>query len=177
MIWKPGNCCGCFSLRVGSLILSSLSIGIAGIILLISIFGFIGVDQSIIEACHEMNGKNYFHDVNDCITYNTPISHGLLITSIVHSALHATFSVVFIVGVVKNQTRLLIPYIVWILLDILLIMCVTIAAIVLYALSGAPVMAILVAVVMAAVIFLLTYFLLVLRAYYHQMKNTHIIES
>lgn len=165
MLWEPSGCC-CFTLRTGSLVLASIVIFFGTCSMLTGYLAIYDLDKSFQEVC-----KNE-EDIQDCITTVKRASYGIIGTRFVVDFIQVTFSILLIHGVLKNKTRFLVPYMIMMLvgISILILMALILMGILIY--EGFWRGVFIAAIIFGAIIFLETYFLLVVRALYLQLKRS-----
>ncbi|XP_042875629.1 lysosomal-associated transmembrane protein 5-like [Penaeus japonicus] len=168
MLWEPKGCC-CFSLRTGSLVLATIVIvfGSLGIINGVGIFIVGDIHGTIREVCEEDKDM----DLEECINLTTPIALGILITKFVLDCVQVVFSIFLIHGILKNKTRYMVPYMIMVLVGIIIMMLVALVMIGFFIYIGVFVGVLIFAFIFGLIIFLETYFLLVIRALYLQLKR------
>merc|ERR1712002_1106318 len=86
--------------------------------------------------------------------------------------LQVIFSCCLIHGIRKNKTRLMVPYMIWMIVGISILIIMALALMGLFMYVGAVQVVLILAVLFGAITFLETYFLLVIRALYYQLKRT-----
>ncbi|XP_063609482.1 uncharacterized protein LOC134783521 [Penaeus indicus] len=167
MLWEPSGCC-CFSLRTGSLVMASIVI-FFGTCSMLYIGGYLAtqdLDSSFLEICKEEE------NIPDCITTLRNASYGIIGTRFVLDLIQVTFSILLIHGVLKNKTRFLVPYMIMILVGICILILTALAMMGVMMYEGLWRGVFIIAIIFGAVIFLETYFLLVIRALYLQLKRS-----
>lgn len=171
MLWQPKGCC-CFTRRTGSLILASLSVisGIFGILNLVNIYANHdqNVDLEVVKFCR-MNLEA--EDMGAC---RDSVKHIVMLggaTLMLLYVIQVIISSLLIHGVSKNDPCLMVPYMILRLIYIILTItggaALCIALIVVGDLTSMSI----VAAVAFGYIFLETYFLLVIRAHYLQVRE------
>lgn len=165
-LWEPIKCCCCFDRRNGSLIIGVLFL-ISGCL---NLFGslkslIVPSTNEIREVCKQIEG------FPDCVNVIYKISLGVTIISLVLAIMHITFSSLLIHGIVQKKTRFLVPMMIMYLIQILILLL--LAAIVIGSLMYLQVWGAVVILILACGfgIFMETYFLLVIRAHYFDMKR------
>ncbi|XP_045610138.2 uncharacterized protein [Procambarus clarkii] len=168
-MWEPRSCC-CFKLRTGSLILGFLALIGAVINGLSSISVLTGgsLEQLVKQKCTDES-----LDVNtECEETLGNIMYPCMITSIVLCVIQALNSSLLIYGIYKNKTRLLIPFMITVLILIVCIILIALALIILFSIQQQWQAMLVIAIFFGVYIFLETYFLLVIRAYYLEVKRS-----
>ncbi|XP_037789489.1 uncharacterized protein LOC119584966 [Penaeus monodon] len=167
MLWEPSGCC-CFTLRTGSLVMASLVI-FFGTCSMLYVTGYLAtqdLDSSFHEICKEEE------DIQDCITTIKNASYGIIGTRFMLDFIQVTFSILLIHGVLKNKTRFLVPYMIMVLVGICILMLTALAMMGILIYEGIWRGVFIVAIIFGVIIFLETYFLLVVRALYLQLKRS-----
>ncbi|XP_047494909.1 uncharacterized protein LOC125043015 [Penaeus chinensis] len=167
MLWEPSGCC-CFTLRTGSLVMASIVI-FFGTCSMLYVGGYLAtqdIGNSFQEICQDEE------DIPDCITTFKNASYGVIATRFVLDFIQVTFSILLIHGVLKNKTRFLVPYMIMILVGICILMLTALAVMGIFIYESMYRAVFVVAVLFGVVIFLETYFLLVVRALYLQLKRS-----
>ncbi|XP_042888077.1 uncharacterized protein LOC122263621 [Penaeus japonicus] len=167
MLWEPSGCC-CFTLRTGSLVMASLVIffGISSIVYTTGYLATNDLEGSIHTVCEEE------HDIQDCVNKVKQASYGIIGTRLVLDFIQVAFSILLIHGVVKNKTRFLVPYMIMMLIGISILLLSALTVMGALAYSGMWRGVFIAAVIGGSIIFLETYFLLVIRALYLQLKRS-----
>lgn len=124
------------------------------------------LDSSFHEICKEEE------DIQDCITTIKNASYGIIGTRFMLDFIQVTFSILLIHGVLKNKTRFLVPYMIMVLVGICILMLTALAMMGILIYEGIWRGVFIVAIIFGVIIFLETYFLLVVRALYLQLKRS-----
>ncbi|XP_037797214.1 uncharacterized protein LOC119592462 [Penaeus monodon] len=171
MLWQPKGCC-CFTRRTGSLILASLSVicGIFGILNLVNIYANHdqNVDSEVLKFCRENLQAEDMGACRDSAKHIVMLGGATLMLLYV---IQVIISSLLIHGVSKNDPCLMVPYMILRLIYVILAItggaALCIALIVVGDISSMAI----VAAIAFGYIFLETYFLLVVRAHYLQMRK------
>ncbi|XP_064106406.1 uncharacterized protein LOC135215517 [Macrobrachium nipponense] len=168
MLWEPRGCCG-MSLRTGSLCLGSLVLVGALLSLAMTAEGILTYDFSfeVVRFCN----KNVHWEQDRCqvITKYT----GLTIVSlhVIINIAEAVFSSMLIHGIRKNKTRLMVPLMVLCVSQIILLIMISMLPLAVLAYIHSWEVFLVAAGLFGSIIFVETYFVLVLRAYWLEVKR------
>merc|ERR1712198_349106 len=175
MLWRPLGCC-CFSLRTGSLTLGTLSVigAVFGILSIVNLYWNHeqNVEEMVKQICTEqLSTPEYAEDdIDHCITLSLRIVVGVVVTIFVINIIRLTISGLLIHGIRTNKTSLMVPYMVFQMIYIILAIKFAVILCIAFLVAGQIWSLILVGLLFGAYLFLETYFLLVKRALYLQMK-------
>nr|XP_027209300.1 uncharacterized protein LOC113802846 [Penaeus vannamei] len=150
MVWEPATCCG-INRRTAGYIIASISATYSVVILALFIYAWFLVLT-----------RGY---INKHMTVLIVEAVALMVLE----AIHLIFCFLLIHGIRKNIPRLMVPFIVTMLIGIILwTLSAASAVLELMVMDGGK--AVLAALVNAGIIFIMTYFNLVVRAYYMEVK-------
>lgn len=168
-LWEPTGCCFCFSLRTGSLILCSFILIGCALNLYIS-WNSLNNNDKLVEVIDEYCSREVPDD-SDCKMRMKKLVTGLLTTQMIMSVIKMICSSLMILGITKNMTNLMIPMMILLLIQLVFALVTGLSFIIMLAtfVSGAAAFGALLFIVV--VLYFETYFLLVLRAYYMQVKR------
>ncbi|XP_042878660.1 uncharacterized protein LOC122257439 [Penaeus japonicus] len=171
MIWQPEGCC-CFTRRTGSLILASLSVicGIFGMLNLVNIYA--NHDQNVDSEVKKFCLENL--QAEDLVACRNSAKHIVMLggaTLMLLYIIQVIISSLLIHGVSKNDPCLMIPYMVLRLLYVIFAIMIGAGTCIALIVFGELKAMAVIAVVASLYIFLETYFLLVIRAHYLQMRK------
>lgn len=169
MVWEPKGCC-CFDLRTGSLILGSLvlAFSVLGLILSINTVVNVDVDLEISKACAD---EKVNEAVEDCHSLLKSIVIGFIASRFIIDVVVTILSSLLIHGIRKNMTRLVIPFMGMQVFAISVLILLGVALLGICAVVGVWKGFFIIAIALGSIIFLETYFLLVIRAFYYEMKR------
>lgn len=139
-------------------------------------FSIIGGIQTLLKGnadirlyCEE---ENVFGSFKECVALFTNIELGTTCTSMVIACFHIIFSILLLYGIFKQKTAFFVPLMTVYAVQIGLMILGAASAIALFLYLGLPFGVIVIfAAIMGGAIFLETYFLLVIRAHYYQIKR------
>ncbi|XP_068200426.1 uncharacterized protein [Palaemon carinicauda] len=170
--WEPKVCCCCTPLKIGTLLLGSISLIFSGIDLVSVIAGAIINKEQVEPECTEVASRldpNYI-DPN-ILTVCTNIVWGTIATCIVLFTAIIILSILLLVGVKKNKPSLMIPYMVGQVIGIFIFGIPSLSPSLLGIIRGSIIGIVLGLVLFLIVVSLQVYFLLVVRAYYKELKQ------
>ncbi|KAK8407072.1 hypothetical protein O3P69_002004 [Scylla paramamosain] len=178
-MWEPTKCCCCCDVRSGSIVI--------GVFILVSGF-FVLLAGAQILAGGKSDGPiscwNWYEDVSECENKFWKVGKTSSITSIVVACCYIKISSFLLYGIHKKKTAFFIPMMVAHVIKITFMILGSVVLIILMIYEGVPSAAIFpITVGIGLAIFLKTYCLLVIRAYYYQLKrekgliHTALIES
>ncbi|XP_068232712.1 uncharacterized protein [Palaemon carinicauda] len=169
MVWEPRGCC-CFDLRTGSLILGSLvlAFSVLGLILSVNTVVNVDVDLEISKVCAD---EAVNEAVEDCHSLLKNIVIGFIASRFIIDIVVTILSSLLIHGIRKNMTRLLIPFMCMQVLAISVLVLLALGLLGISAVVGLWKGFFIVLVIFGSVIFLETYFLLVIRAFYYEVRR------
>lgn len=165
-MWEPSGCC-CFTLRTGSLILASLMIGFGLVSMMYYIDFFVKTDIDILveNVCKEEQ------EIQNCQSIMRSAIIGFVSTRFIIDFIQVTFSILLVHGIRKNKTRFMIPYMIMLLIGISLLILLSLVLIVLLLVMQYWQFALIAIIIFGSITFLETYFLLVIRALFLQLKR------
>ncbi|KAK3877002.1 hypothetical protein Pcinc_018255 [Petrolisthes cinctipes] len=105
------------------------------------------------------------------LLYSFPVISGP-ICSLIIASLQITFSSLLIHGILKQKTRFMIPMMVMYLIQIILILILSLIIVGVFMYLNIWIVVIIFVALFSGIIFLETYFLLIIRAHYFDMKRT-----
>ncbi|XP_069163546.1 lysosomal-associated transmembrane protein 4A-like [Procambarus clarkii] len=167
MLWEPTGCC-CFSRRTGSLILGTLVL--IGSLLTIVVFSYglltVDTEAAIRKECYKSQEKE------DCEKLAGYAVATMVAVHMVVATLNVIFSSMLIHGILKEKPCLMIPHMTMRLLSIIfsIIVSAILIGILIYINEWRAVAVF--TIICSLWIFILTYFLLVIRAHYLDMKRS-----
>ncbi|XP_069189952.1 uncharacterized protein [Procambarus clarkii] len=166
-MWKPLSCC-CFKLRTGSLIIGFLSMIRAVLKIVCWIIFAILMTNYILQSCSQ---QTYSEDSDMCAEQILNIIYGIVAFGVVTSVIQLVLSIIFICGIFKNKSCLLIPYMIMCLISIIILILIALAIIILVSLYLPGWFLFIIIILFAPWIFWKTFLLLVIRAHYLEMKR------
>ncbi|KAK8407076.1 hypothetical protein O3P69_002004 [Scylla paramamosain] len=166
-MWEPTKCCCCCGVRTGSIVI--------GVFILVGgCFGLLGGAQTLAGGKSDIATfcQNMDEDVSECVNKFWKVEKASSISSIVVACFHIIFSSFLLYGILKKKTAFFIPLMVVYVIQISIMILASVALIIFMIYEGVPSPAIyFFTVIVGSVIFLETYCLLVIRAYYYQLKR------
>ncbi|XP_066949878.1 uncharacterized protein [Macrobrachium rosenbergii] len=175
--WEPKACCCCASLKTGTLVLGMITLIVFGIDLLSVIVAAAFKYNEIKSACDEFASKSVPDGEDTDVEYLdaehlcTIIIVAVFVTWGVISLAITLFSILLLVGVKKNMPALMIPYMVGQVIAILLLGTVSFAPFVIGIINGVILGIILGLVLFTVIVGLQVYLLLIIRAYYKELRQ------
>ncbi|XP_045610139.2 lysosomal-associated transmembrane protein 5 [Procambarus clarkii] len=169
-MWEPQSCC-CFRLRTGSIIIGFLSL-ISAILNIIN-FIRIAINGTAHQLAHQLcSGQTHSAEVfTECAHLMLNLIFGLVGVDVVTSFIQLILSIILICGIFKNKSRLLIPYMIMCLINIIILILIALALIILAGLHLPGWYVVIIIIVFGAWIFWATFLLLVIRTHYLEMKR------
>ncbi|XP_050727366.1 lysosomal-associated transmembrane protein 4B-like [Eriocheir sinensis] len=165
-LWEPSNCC-CFKLKTGSILIgvSYLVCGCLGAVVLV--LHLINIEESTKVACSD----DYVLEACEESHYGREL--GMTITFLLIACFHVVFSSLLLYGILKQKTAVFIPlmtvYAVQISLLILLTVGLIFALLLYYRVHFMFIL--LFGGVSGMIIYVMSYFLLVIRAHFYEIKR------
>ncbi|XP_045131553.1 lysosomal-associated transmembrane protein 4B-like [Portunus trituberculatus] len=173
-MWEPTKCCCCCDVRIGSIVIGVFHLvgGCLGILGGIQILT--GDKSDLVITCQESE------ETSDCGDESWKIGTenftGTEKTSAILSLVEACFSIIFscflLYGILKKKTAFFIPLMVIYVIQIGIMILTSVVIIILLLFLGATFgIVFFIATFLGLLIFFVTYCLLVIRAYYYQLKR------
>lgn len=167
MVWEPKSCCGCGSPRTGTLVLGYLGVVSA-------VFSIIGAikesampKEEMIKYCkNEEEGGEQYLDDETC--YELALSG--IISTVVESIISGLISVLLIVGVNKRNQCLMLPYMIFQVIQLVVVGIVLFAVVIFLAVFHVWLGCFILLLIGTGIMFLLTYCFLVVRVCYKEVK-------
>lgn len=168
-MWEPLGCCFCFTRKTGCLILGTLVLiwSIVNFLHCVHVMAAVDLGESVKEICAQ---KEYEFQGCDTVLLKAAIA-GLVITVVI-SVVVLFFSSMFIHGIRKEIPCLMVPFIVIELIHtILLVICgVVVIGVLIYVEAWG--LFFFMGILLGIAAFLKTYFVLVMRAHYIEVKQS-----
>lgn len=165
-MWEPTKCCCCCDVRTGSIVISVIILVGGSFSILGGIQTLAGDKSDIVVFCQDEE------DPPQCEETFWNIEKSASISSLVTACFHIIFSSFLLYGILKKKTAFFIPLMVVYVIQIGIMILASVVALILLMYAGIPFGGItLLAAIMGSLIFLETYCLLVIRAYYYQLKR------
>ncbi|KAG0724328.1 hypothetical protein GWK47_040838 [Chionoecetes opilio] len=167
MVWEPTKCCCCCNVRTGSIVIAILflvggSFSVIGSIKTL----IVGDGEGIHELCKDED------DPTMCVDEYQKIVLGTTISSMVISIFHIIFASLLLHGILKKKTLFFVPLMIAYVIQISLVILISVIMLILLMYFQVAFGVILfVAAMLGMYIFLETYFLLVIRAHYFEIKR------
>ncbi|XP_047478117.1 uncharacterized protein LOC125031434 [Penaeus chinensis] len=169
MVWEPSACCG-IGRRTAGYVIASITVIYCIFDLVLSIYYLSnGHFNDMMDArCNKLPGDEY--QTRKCIDVAHKTFNVLISVRLVMEILHIIFSFLLMHGIRKNNPRLMVPYLVMMLIAIVLLTLFSAIMVVLLLFLSVTI-ALVVAIVFGGIIFIMTYFNLVVRAYYKEINE------
>lgn len=169
-MWEPEGCC-CFTRKTGCLILGSLNVGFSLLLFIIlgiltSVLTTVDIHESIDEICNR-NGREIMENCQDMVYKGIVVG---LVCCYIGTVIELVFSSMLIHGVRKELPCLMVPKMVMMLIGLILSILSGVVGTVQLAIMNVELMFIHVA-IHGSLIFLGTYYLLVMRTHYLELKR------
>lgn len=165
-MWEPTSCC-CFSRRTGSLILGTMLLVFASIKLLGFLLSVISsdTDQIIEEVCAEEK------DLENCNEIVKKAVIGTYVTFFIVNTVQVVFCSMLIYGILNKKTCMQVPFMIMYLIYIIMAMLLVLIVMGLLAFNRIWLGMFVFILIGGLYIFLETYFLLVIRANYLEIRR------
>ncbi|XP_063610844.1 uncharacterized protein LOC134784661 [Penaeus indicus] len=169
MVWEPSSCCGIGRRTAGYVIASITAIYcIFDTVLTIYYLSNGKFNVILADHCEKLSSGEDF--TKNCIDVAQRTFNGLISVRLVMEILHIIFSFLLMHGIRTTNPRLMVPYLVMMLIAIVLLtLCSAFMVAVLMVLSFR--IGLIGAIILGGIIFIMTYFMLVVRAYYKEVNE------
>lgn len=169
MVWEPKSCCGCGSVKTGTLVLGWLALVFSTLHVLGSL-RYTALDYSDYkDICVEVIKEQDLHDLSPDTCARTVISS--IVVSAVTSTISVIISILLLVGVNKSKPVLMLPFMICQVIGITFL---GLAGLILFGVLlyiGAIGAAFFIAILIGLIMFLEVYFFLVIRICYKEVKQ------